>query len=66
MHLLRVINVSCSQYSKADLDLETLFKERPLYNPVSEYARLVFILHKDTDYQISKYQQRENFTKYVL
>jgi len=35
----RVINVSCSQYSRAELDLETLFKERSVFNPVSEYAR---------------------------
>merc|ERR1711953_189457 len=35
----RVINVGCSQYSRADLDPATLFKERSVYNPTTEYAR---------------------------
>ena len=53
IQLPRVINVSCSQYSRAHLGLETLFKERSVFNPVSEYARWVKFF--------VKFHQRSNY-----
>ena len=35
----RVVCVSCSQYTRAGLDLEMVFKECAVYNPETEYAR---------------------------
>jgi len=35
----RVVCVSCSQYTRAGLDLETVFKECAVFNPETEYAR---------------------------
>ena len=42
-NLFRVVCVSCSQYTRAGLDLETVFKESAVFNQETEYARCWYL-----------------------